>query len=89
MEQTIINAVFACLGAVLSFILKVIWDGLRDLQKADIELATQVSSVKLMMADSYIKKEDFERLSNAIFNKLDRIEGKLDSKQDKHCAHSQ
>lgn len=84
MEQTLINAVFAGLGAVLSFVLKIIWDGLRDLQKADIDLATQVSAVKLMMADSYIKKEDFERLSNAIFNKLDRIEGKLDGKQDKH-----
>lgn len=84
MEQLIINSAFAGLAAVLSFLLKVVWDGLRDLQKADIELATQIASVKLMMSDTYIKKEDFDRMTNALFNKLDRIELKLDTKADKH-----
>lgn len=84
MEQLIINAVFGGLAAVLSFLLKVVWDGLRDLQKADIELATQIASVKLMMSDTYIKKEDFDRMTAALFNKLDRIELKLDTKADKH-----
>lgn len=84
MEQLIINAAFGGLAAVLSFLLKVVWDGLRDLQKADIELATQIASVKLMMSDTYIKKEDFDRMTAALFNKLDRIELKLDTKADKH-----
>ena len=84
MEQLIINAAFGGLAAVLSFLLKVVWDGLRDLQKADIELATQIASVKLMVSDTYIKKEDFDRMTAALFNKLDRIELKLDTKADKH-----
>lgn len=37
-----------------------------------------------MIADSYIKKEDFDRMTTAIFAKLDKIENKLDGKADKH-----
>jgi len=82
-EQTLINAGIAGLLAALSFILKVIWDGLRELQKADIEQLAQISNLRILMADSYIRKEDFERMTNALFNKLDKIEGKLDGKADR------
>lgn len=82
-EQTVINAGIAGLLAALSFILKVIWDGLRELQKADIEQSAQISNLRILMADSYIRKEDFERMTNALFNKLDKIEGKLDGKADR------
>ncbi|MFZ4537160.1 hypothetical protein [Propionivibrio sp.] len=83
MDQTIINAIIAGSGAAFAFILKIIWEGLRELQKADVELAAQVHAVRLMMADSYIKKDDFERMTSAIFVKLDKIENKLDAKADK------
>ena len=88
MEQTIINAVFAGLGAVLSFVLKIIWDGLRDLQRADIDLLNQIGSLKLNMSDSYIKKEDFDKMTAAMFSKLDRIENKLDGKADRKEWHT-
>lgn len=83
MEQSLINYIFAALGAAASFILKVIWDGLRELQKSDIAINAEVARVKLLMADSYIKKIDFDRLAQAIFTKLDRIEDKVDNKADK------
>ena len=35
------------------------------------------------MSDSYNKKEDFDRIANALFAKLDKIENKLDCKADK------
>ncbi len=79
-----VNMVIAGLLAALSFILKVIWDGLRELQKADVDLTGQIATVRLMMADSYIKKEDFDRMANALFAKLDKIEAKIDLKADKH-----
>ena len=82
-DQTIINGVFAGLGAVLSFILRIIWEGIRELQKADSNLSAEVGAVKLLMADSYIKKADFEKLTTDIFSYLRRIEDKLDHKADK------
>ena len=74
--------IIAGLLSAISFILKVIWDGLRELQKADVELTGQIGRVRLMMSDSYIKKEDFDRMANALFAKLDKIENKLDGKAD-------
>ena len=43
MDQTIINAIIGGFGAALAFILKVVWEGLRELQKADVELASKLS----------------------------------------------
>ena len=77
------NMIIAGLLSAISFILKVIWDGLRELQKADVDLTGQIAMVRLMMSDSYIKKEDFDRMANALFAKLDKIENKLDGKADK------
>ena len=77
------NMIIAGLLSAISFILKVVWDGLRELQKADVELTGQIGRVRLMMSDSYIKKEDFDRMANALFAKLDKIENKLDGKADK------
>ena len=81
--QAGINAIIVGILGALGFLVKVIWEGLRELQREDIQLASQIASVRLMMADSYIKKEDFDRLAKAIFEQLRRIEDKLDHKADR------
>lgn len=83
MDQIIVNAVLTGLLAAIAFTLRVMWDGFRELQKADLEQLAQISSLKVLMADAYIKKEDFDRMTSAIFSKLDKIENKLDSKVDR------
>lgn len=83
MEQTIINAILAGFGAAASFILKVIWEGHRELQEQDSRMNAEIQAVKLMMANSYIKKEDFDKAVAALFDQLRRIEDKLDNKEDK------
>ena len=82
-EQPIINAIFAGLGAAIAFILRIIWEGLRDLQRTDIELGAQIGAVKLLMAECYIRKEDFDKMAGALFSQLRRIEDKLDHKVDR------
>ncbi len=57
MDQTIINAIIGGFGAALAFILKVVWEGLRELQKADVELASKLSEVQLLVAGNYVKKK--------------------------------
>ena len=83
MDQTIINAIIGGFGAALAFILRVVWDGLRELQRADVELATRVSEMQLLVAGNYVKKEDLESSVKALFAKLDKIEDKLDKKADR------
>ena len=83
MDQIIVNAVLTGLLAAIAFTLRVMWDGFRELQKADLEQLSQISSLKVLMADAYIKKDDFDRMTSAIFTKLDKIENKLDGKADR------
>jgi len=83
MDQALINWMMGGFGAAIAFILRVVWEGLRELQKADLELASRVNEVQLVVAGQYVKREDMERIQAALFAKLDRIENKLDLKMDR------
>ena len=94
LDQTLINYLMAGFGAAISFILKVIWEGLRELQKCDLDITSKISQIQLLVAGEYVKKEDLERSTNmrreyfeksltALFAKLDKIENKLDGKMDR------
>lgn len=83
MDQTLINYLMAGFGAAISFILRVIWEGVRELQKCDLEITSKINEIQLLVAGQYVKKEDLEKLSTALFNKLDRIELKVDGKMDR------
>lgn len=85
MDQTLINYLMAGFGAAISFILRVIWEGLRELQKCDLEITSKINEIQLLVAGQYVKKEDLEKLSTALFNKLDRIELKVDGKMDREA----
>lgn len=83
MDQTIVNWVLAGFGALIGFLLNSISQTVKDLQNTDKEIAAKVSEIEILVAGAYVKKDELERLSHAIFNKLDRIEDKLDGKVDK------
>lgn len=83
MDQQLFNVMFAIAGALGGWWMKAMWEALKDLQKADNHLAAEVSDLKVLVAGQYVKTETFEKLTAAIFAKLDRIEDKLDGKADK------
>lgn len=100
MDQNLINYLMAGFGAAMGFILRVLWEGLRELQKSDLEITAKINQMQLLVAGEYVKKEDlersaalqkdyFERNVIAIFSKLDKIEDKLDGKVDRasHAAN--
>lgn len=79
----IIDILLAMAGVLGGWWMRVMWDSLKELQTADKTLAEKVASIEVLVAGSYIKREDFDRFNNAIFKKLDKIEDKLDGKVDK------
>ena len=83
MSQTMINAIIGGFAAAGAFILRVIWEGLRELQKADVDLAAKISEIQLLVAGSYVKKDELDGVIKALFTKLDKIEDKLDKKVDR------
>ena len=42
-----------------------------------------MASIEVLVAGHYVTRPDMDKLGDAIFKKLDRIEGKLDGKVDK------
>jgi len=83
MDQTVVNWMLAGFGGLIGFLLNAVWQAVKDLQKADKDLTAKVAEIEVLVAGAYVKKDDLEKLSNAIFTKLDRIEDKLDGKVDK------
>lgn len=83
MDQTIVNWLLAGFGALIGFLLNAVWQSVKDLQKADKELADKVAAIEILVAGQYVHRSELERLSDALFAKLDKIDNKLDGKADK------
>ena len=82
-DQTLFNYALALCGALGGWVLKVIWDAVKDLQAADKVLVEKVNTIEILIAGNYMSKSDFDKIAAAIFAKLDKIEDKLDRKADK------
>lgn len=83
LDQTIINWILGLFGMILGFMLKTVWQSVKDLQTSDKQLVDKINAIEVLVAGQYVKQDEFNRLSDAIFKKLDRIEEKLDKKEDK------
>lgn len=83
MDQALVNWLLAGFGGLIGFLLNVVWQAVKDLQKSDKVLAERVGEIEVLVAGSYITKTDFTNVTDAIFRKLDHIEDKLDGKADK------
>lgn len=82
--QTLFNVLFAAVGALGMWILNGLKDGMNSLHKSNTDLAGKVQAIELLVAGTYVKKDDLDKMLNALFVKLDKIELKLDNKADKH-----
>ena len=83
MDQTVINWILGCFGGLVGFLLKTVWEAVKDLQAADRALTLKVSDIEVLVAGAYIKKDEFNNVATAIFTKLDKIMDKLETKADK------
>ena len=83
MDQGLLNWAFGLINLILGFFLKALWDSYKDLKKTDKELADKVGEMEVLVAGQYVKRDDFQTVTNQIFNKLDKILDKLDQKMDK------
>jgi hypothetical protein len=82
-DQNLYNIAMGVAAFLGGWWMKVMWEALKDLQKADKELVEKVGSIEVLVAGHYIKREDFDRVASEIFAKLDKINDKLDRKADK------
>jgi len=81
--QIAFNIALSLVAFLGGWVLNSLRDSIKFLQKSDTELADKMQKIEVLVAGVYVKKDDIDKLSNAIFAKLDRIEDKLDGKVDK------
>jgi len=82
-SQHLFNIGATLIGALGGWWMKAMWDAVKELKAADDRISRDMSDLKVLVAGDYIRREMFDRMSDAIFAKLDRIETKLDQKADK------
>ena len=83
MDQTFINWALGILSMLGGFLLNALWQAVKDLQKADKELADKVAAVDRVVAGDYVRRDESQDMTKALFQKLDRIEDKVDKKVDR------
>ena len=86
--QDAFNISLVVIGAAGSFLLKSVWDAIKDLQMADGKLIERVGGIEVLVAGQYMKREDMNVISRALFEKLDKIDCKLDQKVSlEYCSY--
>lgn len=79
-SQTFINAALGLIAFLGGWVLNSLKESMRQLQHTDAELADKVQAIELLVAGTYVKREDLDKLGHALFAKLDRIEEKMETK---------
>jgi hypothetical protein len=81
--QLAFNIAVALVAFLGGWVLNSLKDSINSLKKTDGELADKVQHIEVLVAGSYVKRDDLDKLAAALFTKLDRIELKVDQKVDK------
>lgn len=80
MDQDLFNISIAICGALSGWWMKAMWDAVKELQKADVHITDEVTSLKVLIVGEYVKQDLFDKTMTALFAKLDRIEDKTDAR---------
>jgi hypothetical protein len=73
----------ALAGFLGGYVLKAINDSIKELRRQDAHLTSEVHQIHILVAGSYVKRDELEKHIDALFESLRRIEEKLDGKADK------
>jgi hypothetical protein len=86
-NQDVLNIILGSIITITGWLLKTVHDSVKALQDADKKLTEELSDIKSLVKGDYVKRDEFDskfdRLTTAIFTKLDKISDKIDGKQDK------
>lgn len=77
------NWAVGIIGVLGGIVLKTFSDSLKTLQVNDGQLTEKVQKIEVLVVGKYVTHSDLEKLSNALFSKLDKISDKIDTKMDK------
>ncbi len=74
----IMSGLLSLASVLAMFILKHQSDSVRELQATCAQLEKSQAALAARAAETYLRREDCHRQSDAVLDRLDKIEGKLD-----------
>ena len=86
--QIYFNVAMGCFCGLGGWILNNLRDSLKSLHDSDLALSAKVQRIEVLVAGSYTTNAALEKITNALFAKLDKIESKLDSKVDRDVCNA-
>jgi len=81
--QDAFNIAVAIVSVLFGYLISIVKTAVHDLYHNNREIADKVHALEVFVADQYVKRNEVKELAQALFKELDRIEDKLNSKQDK------
>jgi len=81
--QIFFDVAVAVIGAMGGWILNTVWNAVKELQKADKELAEKVGEIEVLVAGRYMTREEFNHTLSQVFGKLDTIRDMIAMKADR------
>jgi hypothetical protein len=79
MFQHIFNGILVIGGGFGGYVINNISKSQKEAQTRDSELTEKVHAIEVLVAGQYITKDAHDKLGDALFQKLDSIEKKLDA----------
>lgn len=83
MVETYLHSAITIVVGVFGYMLKVMWDSVKDLQRDDERLLGKINDLQVAIATDYAKREELRAEFKSFRDTLDRIEQKIDQKADK------
>lgn len=84
MAQVIFNILVTLCGLLGGYVLKSIQATLANMLREQRDLANKLQAIEVLVAGEYVRKDEFTRVADALFARFDRVESKLDNKEDRH-----
>jgi hypothetical protein len=81
--QIFFDVAVAVIGAMGGWILNTVWVSVKELQKADKELADKVGEIEVLVAGRYVTRDEFNSTLSQVFAKLDTIRDMIAMKADR------
>ena len=81
--QIFFDVAVAVIGAMGGWILNTVWVAVKELQKADKELAEKVGEIEVLVAGRYMTRDEFNNTLSQVFGKLDTIRDMIAKKADR------
>lgn len=82
--QTLFNIAAGAIGIIGGFLLRIIWDEVKTLHATDSVIARDIAQLQSLVAGNFVSKQEFERVLDRVFVRLDKIVDLLGEKADRH-----